>query len=73
MDTPRQKIYWCWNWMVFREVMSMFYVKDCISGDVLKVYAVSEDNEGDIFFLFYESYRWIWHLSDSYEPIYNRM
>lgn len=47
----------------------MFLVKDCVNGDFLKVYAVCEDNEGDIFFLFYENYRWIWHLSDSYEPI----
>lgn len=47
----------------------MFYVKDIINGDVLKVYAVSEDKDGDIFFLFYENGRWIWHLSDSYEPI----
>lgn len=47
----------------------MFYVKHFINGDILKVYAVSEDKDGDIFFLFYKNDRWTWYLADDYEPI----
>lgn len=47
----------------------MFYVEDIISGTISKVYAVSEDEEGNIFFLFYDSIGWIWHMAENYKPI----
>lgn len=49
----------------------MFGVRNKKTGISHNVYAVSENQAGDIYFLFYETKeeRWVWHLASNYEPI----
>ncbi len=47
----------------------MFYVRNKFSGKRKNVYAVSENKEGQIFFLFYHNNMWLWWNADEFEPL----
>ncbi len=46
----------------------MFKVKELYVDKIYNVYSVKEENE-NIFFLVYESFRWVWMNSYDLEPV----